>query len=147
MGETFGTLLARHRTDAGLTRTALADLADCHQTYVGQLERGVKEPSRVAVMALASVLDLSQSDTDRLLFSARHAPQTDYQRFWEAEHGAIDDRKKWCPRCEKDLPIKQFARDRRRMDDRYQICKACFKRSRRKAWTLNALRGRARRAS
>lgn len=120
----FGALLRQHRAAAGLTATELAAMADCHQTYIGLLEREVKTPSRETVLALAEALDMTVSQTDRLLFAAGRATRTDYQQLWEAKHGSLDA-PKWCPRCNRDLPGGAFARCLSRHDGRYYICRQC----------------------
>lgn len=105
----FAALLREHRLAAGLNQSELAYLADCDQTYVGLLERGAREPSRRAVLALALVLDLATSQTDRLLFAAGYRPLTDYQALWERFHPAVEQQK-WCWSCQSDLPTDRFAR-------------------------------------
>lgn len=125
MSETFGALLREHRISAGLNQSELAYLADCDQTYVGLLERDAREPSRRAVLALVLALDLTTSQTDRLLFAGGHRPLTDYQALYEADHGALSDRTKWCRRCHQALSVKRFSIDRSRPDALAPHCKAC----------------------
>ena len=92
-GETFAAMLKRLRTSqAGhtqgngvvttqpvLSQTALAHKAGIDPAYVNRLEHGGQTPSRTVVLALAEVLDISQAQTDRLLFAAGLAPQEDWQ--------------------------------------------------------------------
>lgn len=132
MAETFGGLLREHRLAARLTQAELAYLADCDSSYLSRIELGHYEAgrrerrlSRRAVLALALVLELTVSQTDRLLFAAGLSPQTDYQMLWEREHGAVDDRTKWCPRCQEWLALGRFSRNRGRPDGLFSICKAC----------------------
>lgn len=57
--ETFGSLLRKHRTEAGLTQDALAELAGVGQSSLSQWETDGSEPSlRIAVL-LAESLDVS----------------------------------------------------------------------------------------
>ncbi len=83
MAETFGSVLMRHRLDAGLTRAELAAMVDCHETYVGALEGGRRTPSRRGVEAFATAFGLGVAETDRFLYAAGYAPRTDYQTLYE----------------------------------------------------------------
>lgn len=87
-GETLGAMLKRLREAAGLSQNQLARQAGCDPAYVNRLEGGKFYPrkdgqpntfSRAVVLALAEVLDVSQSQADRLLFAAGLAPQEDWQ--------------------------------------------------------------------
>lgn len=145
--ETFGQMLGHHRTAAGLSQTVLAAMADYHQTYVGQLERGVKEPSRSAVLAFARVFDLNVSQTDRLLHAAGLSTQLDYRALYEIAYAPVETLK-WCPYGQhyRD-PRRHFSDDASAPDGLCTYCKACTS-ARGKAYrTRAALRGQARRAS
>lgn len=52
-------LLAEARKQTGLTMDQLAERAGVHRTYVGLLERGERQPTLVALTALADALELS----------------------------------------------------------------------------------------
>jgi transcriptional regulator with XRE-family HTH domain len=41
----FGEIVRRRRLAAGLTQEALADRAKLHPTYIGMVERGVRNPT------------------------------------------------------------------------------------------------------
>lgn len=142
----FPSLLRQHRTAAGLSQSVLTTMVGCDQTYISLLERGKRQPSRKMVLTLSEALGLGQSDTDRLLFSANYAPQTDYQSAYEAEHGAVDAGK-WCWGCQAMLPLARFAISRSRYDGRQSACRLCGSARRKKYRTRVALRGQARRAS
>ena len=55
-------LLLEARKEEGLSMDALADRAGVHRTYVGLLERGDRQPTVVAAVALADALNLSLAD-------------------------------------------------------------------------------------
>jgi transcriptional regulator with XRE-family HTH domain len=52
----FGQVLREHRVAAGLSQDALAQKAELHRNYVGEVERGAKCPSLCAIDALAEAL-------------------------------------------------------------------------------------------
>jgi len=60
----FGQKLRKLRLERGLTQEGLADLADMHFTYVGQIERGLRNPSLINLFRLAKALKIS---SDKLL--------------------------------------------------------------------------------
>ena len=52
----FGQVLRQRRGPLKLSQEELADRADLHRTYVGQLERGLKSPSLKSIEAIAHAL-------------------------------------------------------------------------------------------
>lgn len=60
----FGNHLRKLRTDKNLTQEELADRAGLHPTYIGQIERGVRNPSLVNLYKLAKALKI---DSGKLL--------------------------------------------------------------------------------
>lgn len=54
----FGNHLRKLRQDRGLTQEQLADKAKMHFTYIGQIERGVRNPSLINLHKLAIALDV-----------------------------------------------------------------------------------------
>jgi len=57
--------LQRLRRAKGLTQEELAHLADVHQTYLSDLERGRRNPSIVVLDRIAQALDADISDLCR----------------------------------------------------------------------------------
>ena len=61
----FGKVLQRHRAAQGLSQEDLAHEAGLHRTYIGLIERGVRNPSIDAGHALAEALGTSLSQLIR----------------------------------------------------------------------------------
>jgi transcriptional regulator with XRE-family HTH domain len=62
MADAFAAVLKRRRTDLGLSQEALAEKADVHPTYIGLLERSLRNPSLNVSHALSSALGVPLSD-------------------------------------------------------------------------------------
>ncbi len=60
----FGRHLRKLREDRGWTQEDLADKAGMHFTYIGQIERGLRNPSLVNLERLAKALKI---DAGKLL--------------------------------------------------------------------------------
>ncbi len=58
----FGTHLRKLRLKQGLTQEQLADKAGMHFTYIGQIERGVRNPSLVNLQKLAKALKVDSGE-------------------------------------------------------------------------------------
>lgn len=93
---TFGQLLRQHRINAGLSQNKLARSASIDPAFVNRLEHGIDgrtgkalRPTRETVLSLATALELNDSQTDRFLFTAGHAPTRDYQALWESVEEAV----------------------------------------------------------
>lgn len=75
---TFGDLLRRMRTSAGLTQEQLGTLATLSTQTVSSLERGTRSrPRRETVLLVATALGLSNADTERLLIASRDSADPD----------------------------------------------------------------------
>jgi len=61
MSDAFAIALRRHRTAMGFSQEVLAEKAGLHPTYIGLVERGLRNPSLNASKSLASALGLSLS--------------------------------------------------------------------------------------
>ena len=88
--EAFGAMLQRHRLHAGLSQCQLARQAGLDASAVNHIERSgevtrtgrrieASRPRMETILSLAEALDLSVSQTDRLLYAAGLATQTDWQ--------------------------------------------------------------------
>lgn len=60
--QTFGLNVRRVRLDKGLTLEALADEVGLAYTYVGQIERGQRNPTLGVVERIAAVLGVDSID-------------------------------------------------------------------------------------
>ena len=58
----IGQRIRNYRTQKGLSHEKLAELAGCHPTYIGQLERGEKNATLESVEKIASAMDISLSE-------------------------------------------------------------------------------------
>ncbi len=58
----IGQRIRNYRTQKGLSQEKLAELAGCHSTYIGQLERGEKNATLESVEKIASAMDISLSE-------------------------------------------------------------------------------------
>ena len=58
----IGQRIRNYRTQKGLSQEKLAELAGCHPTYIGQLERGEKNATLESVEKIASAMDITLSE-------------------------------------------------------------------------------------
>ena len=58
----IGQRIRNYRTQKGLSQEKLAELAGCHPTYIGQLERGEKNATLESVEKIAAAMDVSLSE-------------------------------------------------------------------------------------
>jgi transcriptional regulator with XRE-family HTH domain len=61
MSDAFALVLRRHREGKALSQEALAEKADLHPTYIGMLERCLRNPSLNVTKALAKALNVPLS--------------------------------------------------------------------------------------
>lgn len=61
LAKTVGQRIRSYRTQLGLSQEKLAELAGCHPTYIGQLERGEKNATLESIEKVASSLKISLS--------------------------------------------------------------------------------------
>ncbi len=59
--DAFAIVLKQHRTAKGLSQEALAEKANLHPTYIGLLERSLRNPSLNVAQALADALGVRLS--------------------------------------------------------------------------------------
>lgn len=60
--DAFAAVVKRHREVKKLSKAGLAERAGLHQTYIGLLERGERNPSLDTSSAIARALDLPLSE-------------------------------------------------------------------------------------
>lgn len=60
--QAFGHALRERRKETGITQEELAFESGYHPTYIGQLERGQKNPSLRAILGLAAALNTMGSE-------------------------------------------------------------------------------------
>lgn len=58
----FGNAVRERRQEQGMTQEALADAADVHRTYVGDVERGHRNVTLVTAGRLAEALSIPLSE-------------------------------------------------------------------------------------
>ncbi len=61
LAKIVGQRIRNYRTQLGLSQEKLAELAGCHPTYIGQLERGEKNATLESIDKIASSLKISLS--------------------------------------------------------------------------------------
>ena len=62
IAKVIGQRIRNYRTQKGLSQEKLAELAGCHPTYIGQLERGEKNATLESVEKIAAAMDVSLSE-------------------------------------------------------------------------------------
>ncbi len=61
IAKVLGQRIRNYRTSKGLSQEKLAELAGCHPTYIGQIERGEKNATVESIEKISSALDISLS--------------------------------------------------------------------------------------
>src|SRR3989344_7445279 len=76
----FGVMLGQLRQKAGVSQKRLANILKWDQSYLSKIESGKrKNPSRNTILSIARILNLSEDETDELLFSAQYQPQSIFE--------------------------------------------------------------------
>jgi len=60
--EEFGKTIRHFRVKMGLTQEEFAELTGFHRTYIGQIERGERNPSLKNIEILANSIGISMDD-------------------------------------------------------------------------------------
>ena len=61
LAKILGQRIRNYRTEKKLSQERLAELAGCHHTYIGQIERGEKNATIESIEKIASALNVSLS--------------------------------------------------------------------------------------
>ena len=61
IAKNIGNRIRSYRTQLGYSQERLAEISGCHPTYIGQVERGEKNPTLESVEKIASALEISLS--------------------------------------------------------------------------------------
>lgn len=61
IAKTIGQRIRKYRTKLGLSQERLAEYAGCHETYIGQVERGEKNATLESIEKIASALGVPLS--------------------------------------------------------------------------------------
>lgn len=62
LAKVIGQRIRNYRTKMGLSQEKLAELSDCHPTYIGQLERGEKNATLESIYKVTEALGVSLSE-------------------------------------------------------------------------------------
>lgn len=65
IGQIFGEVLRRYRSDRNISQEELAHRADVDRTFVSRLERGVRQPTITTLIGLGQALGISAADLVR----------------------------------------------------------------------------------
>lgn len=57
----IGNRIRNYRMQLGYSQERLAEISGCHPTYIGQVERGEKNPTLESIEKIASALKISMS--------------------------------------------------------------------------------------
>lgn len=58
----LGQRIRSYRLQKGLSQEKLSELADCHPTYIGQIERGEKNATLESIYKISAALNITLSD-------------------------------------------------------------------------------------
>lgn len=62
IGQIFGEVLRRYRSDRGISQEELAYRADVDRTFVSRLERGIRQPTITTLIGLGKALGVSAAE-------------------------------------------------------------------------------------
>jgi transcriptional regulator with XRE-family HTH domain len=58
----FGKTVRFYRTELGISQEKLAEISDFHRTYIGQIERGERNPSLLSIEKFTNSFGISLSE-------------------------------------------------------------------------------------
>lgn len=62
IGQIFGEVLRRYRSDRNISQEELAHRADVDRTFVSRLERGIRQPTITTLIGLGQALGVSAAE-------------------------------------------------------------------------------------
>lgn len=62
IGQVFGEVLRRYRSDRNISQEELAHRADVDRTFVSRLERGIRQPTITTLIGLGQALGVSAAE-------------------------------------------------------------------------------------
>lgn len=65
IGQIFGDVLRRYRSDRNISQEELAHRADVDRTFVSRLERGIRQPTITTLIGIGQALGVSAADLVR----------------------------------------------------------------------------------
>ncbi len=78
-----GERIKKYRIHKGITQEKLAEMAGCHPTYIGQIERGEKNPTVESVYKITQALGISLSELFRYIDSTEDREDDLPRRYYE----------------------------------------------------------------
>jgi transcriptional regulator with XRE-family HTH domain len=65
IGQIFGEILRRHRSDQNISQEELAFQAGVDRTFISRLERGIRQPTITTLIGIGQALGISAADLVR----------------------------------------------------------------------------------
>lgn len=94
--ENIGERLRRRRLDVGYTQEHLAELADMHPTYIGQVERGEKNITIESLEKICIALDYPMDELFFNIHTMNHHNQYAKECYNLVVSQSSEDQKKLC---------------------------------------------------
>jgi transcriptional regulator with XRE-family HTH domain len=69
----FGAAVRKCRQRLGLSQEALADVAGIHRTYIGDVERGMRNVSLLNILRISRALDIEASNLMQVMEGLRRS--------------------------------------------------------------------------
>jgi transcriptional regulator with XRE-family HTH domain len=129
LARTLGINVRKYRKDCGLSQEALADEVGLAVTYVGQIERGLRNPTLSVVEKFARIFRVDPLDLLRHWLFVPNSPEKIYRLFRKWTLSPNGDRGRECLRSWKTRIGKNVVRREWRHAGASQVCAANYGRS------------------